>query len=202
MSEKEKKDSGAPLYRVDTVPPPAGQSDAYNAPTKVGPMPAATIAAMMQEAERQVAENNARAAKKVAASAKPIPREEPETPQKVAVAAAVPEAEIEAAPAPDPAAPQEPPAPEHIPKIYSEEDDEDKAATLLSPFAKPPPTPPTSSPHVDDVVAAVDEKNAPLAPPPMAALRPSTGWTSWAIVALIAVAAALAIWWLKHHGHG
>jgi hypothetical protein len=190
MSEKEKKEESAAMYRVETVPPPAGESDAYNAPTKVGPMPAATIAAMMQEAERHVAENNARAAKKVAAATPPIPREEPESEPKVKAAA------------PEPPTDHQPIAPpQELPKIYDDADDEDRAATLLSTHAKPPPTPPTSSPHIDEVAAA-NEKDAPLAPPTMTALRTDkqTDWVSWVLVALIAALAVVAVWWLKHHG--
>src|SRR6476620_10538220 len=98
MSEDDKKE--AQIYRVETVPPPAGESDAYNAPTKVGPMPAATIAAMMQETERHVAENNARAAKKVAAATAPIPREEPESEPKVKAAAPEPPTDHQPLPPP------------------------------------------------------------------------------------------------------
>lgn len=43
MSKEDEKDE---LYRVDTVPPPAGENDAYNAPTKVGPMPLSVLDAM------------------------------------------------------------------------------------------------------------------------------------------------------------
>ena len=38
MSEKNgNDDTDESIFRVDTVPPPAGDDDAYNAPTRVGP---------------------------------------------------------------------------------------------------------------------------------------------------------------------
>lgn len=42
MSDAEKDDS-----KVDTVPPPSGEDDAYNAPTRVGPVDQAVLEAMM-----------------------------------------------------------------------------------------------------------------------------------------------------------
>jgi hypothetical protein len=42
-SEKKKEDE---IYRVETVPPPPGEGDAYNAPTKVGQMPKEVLEAM------------------------------------------------------------------------------------------------------------------------------------------------------------
>jgi hypothetical protein len=53
MSDDE-KDEG--IYKVDTVPPPAGEGDAYNAPTRVGPMGAAVVEEMMHAAERKATE--------------------------------------------------------------------------------------------------------------------------------------------------
>ena len=43
-ADPEKKDDW--IHRVDTVPPPVGEGDAYNAPTKVGPLSADVIDAM------------------------------------------------------------------------------------------------------------------------------------------------------------
>jgi hypothetical protein len=59
MPNDDEKNSS--LYRADTIPPPDGESDAYNAPTKVGPISAAAVAEMMKGAELKVAEVNARA---------------------------------------------------------------------------------------------------------------------------------------------
>ncbi|MBX3187574.1 MAG: hypothetical protein KF819_11190 [Labilithrix sp.] len=47
MANDDEKDE---LYRVDTVPPPAGEGDAYSAPTKVGPMPQSVLDAMKKAA--------------------------------------------------------------------------------------------------------------------------------------------------------
>jgi hypothetical protein len=44
MSDSDEKDQ---VYQVDTVPPPEGEADAYNAPTRVGQMAASTIAEML-----------------------------------------------------------------------------------------------------------------------------------------------------------
>ena len=58
------------IFRVDTVPPPAGEADAYNAPTRVGPMAAAVVEEMMVASVRK-AEGLTRAAEaKAAASLK------------------------------------------------------------------------------------------------------------------------------------
>jgi hypothetical protein len=61
-------DDDEKLYRADTVPPPAGAEgeDAYNAPTKVGPMSAA-IQEMILAAEKKATEMQARANEKSAA---------------------------------------------------------------------------------------------------------------------------------------
>jgi hypothetical protein len=47
MSDQNEKDE---VYQVDTVPPPEGEADAYNAPTRVGQMAASTIAEMLMVA--------------------------------------------------------------------------------------------------------------------------------------------------------
>ncbi len=43
------------IFRVQTVPPPPGTTDAYNAPTKVGPMAAAIVGEMVEYARRRAA---------------------------------------------------------------------------------------------------------------------------------------------------
>ena len=68
MSDDEKED-GPAIYRVETIPPPDGEDDAYSAPTKVGPMADAAVRELMQAAERRAAELSARLAEKKAASA-------------------------------------------------------------------------------------------------------------------------------------
>lgn len=42
------------IYRVDTVPPPQGESDAYNAPTRVGPMASALVEEMLAQGRREM----------------------------------------------------------------------------------------------------------------------------------------------------
>ena len=68
MSDDEKED-GPAIYKVETIPPPDGEDDAYSAPTKVGPMADAAVRELMQAAERKAAELTARNAEKKAASA-------------------------------------------------------------------------------------------------------------------------------------
>jgi hypothetical protein len=50
MPENDEKNEDG-LYRADTVPPPDGGGDAYNAPTKVGPMAATVIKEMIAAAQ-------------------------------------------------------------------------------------------------------------------------------------------------------
>jgi len=85
MSDDEKEEA---IYRVETVPPPAGETDAYNAPTKVGPMAAAVVEEMMHAAVRKSNELSQRADEKRAAlvaqtnaSAAPAPGEESAAPR-------------------------------------------------------------------------------------------------------------------------
>jgi hypothetical protein len=56
------------IFRVDTVPPPAGESDAYSAPTRVGPMAAAVVEEMMVASVRKAVELTQAAEEKAAAS--------------------------------------------------------------------------------------------------------------------------------------
>ncbi|MDB4942005.1 MAG: hypothetical protein JWP97_1539 [Labilithrix sp.] len=58
MSDDENENHG--IYRVDTIPPPDGEDDAYSAPTKVGPMADAAVRELMHAAERRAAELNAK----------------------------------------------------------------------------------------------------------------------------------------------
>jgi hypothetical protein len=62
------------IYKVDTVPPPDGEDDAYSAPTRVGVMPESLVAEIMHAAElksaalREKKESQKRAASASAAS--------------------------------------------------------------------------------------------------------------------------------------
>ncbi len=44
------------IHKVDTVPPPAGEDDAYSAPTRVGSMAAAAVEELMRQAEKTAGE--------------------------------------------------------------------------------------------------------------------------------------------------
>jgi hypothetical protein len=59
MSENEKNNDEGEIYRVDTVPPPPGEGDAYNAPTRVGAMAESVlIEEMIHAAESEAASGN------------------------------------------------------------------------------------------------------------------------------------------------
>jgi hypothetical protein len=75
MSDDDDNKQG--IYKVDTVPPPAGDGDAYNAPTRVGPMAAAVVEEMMHAAERKAAELNLRSEEKRASKGSPASRPMP-----------------------------------------------------------------------------------------------------------------------------
>lgn len=55
-ARKNDDDSDGAIHKMDTLPPPEGEDDAYNAATKVGPMARAAVEAMMAKA--QVDENS------------------------------------------------------------------------------------------------------------------------------------------------
>jgi hypothetical protein len=44
------------IYKIDTVPPPAGENDAYSAPTRVGPMASAVVEEIIAQAKREAQE--------------------------------------------------------------------------------------------------------------------------------------------------
>ena len=184
------------LYRVDTVPPPAGESDAYNAPTKVGPMAASVVAEMMKAAEKAAANVNAAAAAKVV----------------------TPEANIAATTKvksfADRAVVSEIPPPGDVPRVYDsraeadddDDDNEDAAATMVNSLSKPPavdPLPPAPPPAL-----VFDERPPPsagrLAPPPIASFAPppeepglGRSWIDYLLVLIILGAAGGAIYLLR-----
>jgi hypothetical protein len=49
MAEKDRDDES--IFKVDTIPPPAGDDDAYSAPTRVGPSNAVEWAELMRKAD-------------------------------------------------------------------------------------------------------------------------------------------------------
>lgn len=48
--EDDERDSDDAIFKVDTVPPPPGDDDAYNAPTRVGPMSKDALEELIQQA--------------------------------------------------------------------------------------------------------------------------------------------------------
>jgi hypothetical protein len=81
MSDENEKDQ---VYQVDTVPPPDGEADAYNAPTRVGQMAATTIVEMLMvagveeaEAKEIAAQGGASALPTPAAPPASVPQEAP-----------------------------------------------------------------------------------------------------------------------------
>lgn len=157
------------IHRVDTVPPPDGEGDAYSAATKVGPMAEAVVKEMMHAAGVKAAELKARSDKKpetagggaraASDSAKPAPPSAPPRPS-----------------APRPPAPQVRVDPRvevddatdadaSIPRTYADEE-EDNAETMLSSLAKPPPLPHAPhAPHAPRAPMQTLPLGAPLARP-------------------------------------
>ena len=50
------KNDDEPIFKVDTIPPPPGESDVYSAPTKVGPMAASLVEEMLLAAKKSATE--------------------------------------------------------------------------------------------------------------------------------------------------
>ncbi|MDB4945969.1 MAG: hypothetical protein JWP97_5503 [Labilithrix sp.] len=64
MSDDQKNGNEDGIYRLDTLPPPDGETDAYSAPTRVGPMAAAAVEELMKAAERRATDLSARSEEK------------------------------------------------------------------------------------------------------------------------------------------
>jgi hypothetical protein len=172
------------IHRVDTVPPPEGERDAYSAATRVGPMAEAVVMEMMHAAGVKAAELRARSDKKSEAatearaasdSAKPAPPSAPPRPS--APRPAAPRLDARAEPADEATD-----ADASIPRTYADED-EDNAETMLSPMAKPPSMP--KAPHVPRApmqtlplapqLARPVTEPIPLTPPLFPSQRPAPG---------------------------
>lgn len=116
MAEEDAKDGEPSIYKVDTVPPPAGDSDAYNAPTRVGPASIAEWADLVKRADdegkklaEEIENSPASARLKRPPASTPSPTSSPGSSKR----------------------PVEPP-PVEVPKIYSDDGEENEdAATLL-----------------------------------------------------------------------
>ncbi len=137
VDERDKEDS---IHKVDTVPPPAGDGDAYNSPTKVGPVSQDAWAELIRKANEE-GERNAAAS---GPASRPFPpKSQAPSSDKAPVSSSKPASSA--------AAPNAP-----LPRVYDENDDDD-AATVLSEQARaqlgvpsaappaPPPTPPAAS---------------------------------------------------------
>jgi hypothetical protein len=186
--DDDKKDG---IYKVDTVPPPPGEGDAYSAPTKVGPMAAAVVEEMMHAAERKAAALLQRAEEQKASvrertSTQPAPPLGPASrPAGARAQPGLPGRKPDPAPSPSTLDAAElvelddgPP-----PRLYDDSDDEDNAATLLSKAAQAPvvmPIPrPARVPALDLPVPASKPAAAfPPTPAPTAAFPPTPSATS------------------------
>jgi hypothetical protein len=168
------------IHKVETIPPPAGESDAYNAPTKVGPMAAAIVEEMMHAAERKAADLSKLAEQKKAEKAV---REQRAVEAKArAVIENTPPKAATPTRSNRPKPVQALPSPAPPPRMYEdEEEDDDDAETLLSKAAKPPilpPLPPAARsapalpPHATPLQSAPRINPAPVAPVPAPPIAP------------------------------
>jgi len=161
----------------DTIPPPDGESDAYNAPTKVGPMSAATIASMMQATAGKAQELKERSAER---AAQLVAR------QKQAAAS---EVQPNIPPPPPP-----PPIADVLPRVNS--DDEPEDAPRADRVQMPTPV---------DASAAKRAQEAPIGaaritPPKAVAPESRPGQNAdLLIIAIIVAAAVAAVWMLQRH---
>lgn len=143
-------DDDGKIHKLDTVPPPAGESDAYNAPTKVGPVSSNAWADLIREA----AEKHA-LSRSGAATSRPLGEPVPASQRQDHDDEAPPEHEAE------------------IPRL----DDDDYALaepTKVHPRAEPPPLPPP----VTTARASVSTQPPPPSPALARVSRPPVfpGW--------------------------
>lgn len=129
---------------VATVPPPAGEEDAYNAPTKVGEVTNDAWAKLIAEAnEQQAQEEAASEAKREEKKDKLPPVTVPPAPVSV------------------------PEGPMKIVRLFeadeAAEDEDDNAATLLNQFSKPPTQPPPEEFLDDDDLEPASVSGAGIA---------------------------------------
>lgn len=141
----EKSDDEGSIFKVDTVPPPAGDGDAYNAPTKVGPVSAEAWVELMKQADATAkkasdAQESLEDAgphsrppnsRQPASVPKPAPASGGATSASAASASAASSTTNDDAP---PASTQPPPG--DVPRVYDSEDSDENAATMLNPNAK------------------------------------------------------------------
>lgn len=159
MSDDDKKDEA--IYKVDTVPPPAGEDDAYSAPTRVGPMAAAVVEEMMVASVRKAAELTAVAEEKAAASKRKAAAEAVERKTTPVASAVAPTDQLsesdlipDAAPSSrGPSSPRKPPTLSKPPPVPQKPT---PPAAIATPLASPVPQGPPPRMYDD----ADDEDNA------------------------------------------
>lgn len=186
-ARKNDDDSDGAIHKMDTLPPPEGEDDAYNAATKVGPMARAAVEAMMAKA--QVDENSSLPPPASFTRGVKLPK-----------------------PGRLPSMDAPAPAPE-VHKIYDEVEDGDLFEPTALLVAEPPPPTSASPPSVASAASAsfpaapVQSVAPPATPdvspaPPIAPARPSTLAAEIAIfvgtfLALSLVALVVYLAWLR-----
>ena len=158
-------DDAGGIYKVETVPPPAGSGDAYTAPTKVGPMTPALVQEMMHAAKAK-AEAKAEEKKRSAASAAATARHPRFAGVPVGVVARtalgppIPRVDV-----PEPPEPSEPPRVVVEEPIFLAPTSPVDIAQIVAPVVVPPASPP-----VVPVLEIDPLPELPLALPPAALL--------------------------------
>ena len=176
MSNDDQSEDDDAIHRVDTVPPPAGEGDAYSAATKVGPMAEAIVKEMMHAAGVKAAVLRARSDEKsatasearAAEASRPAARSasaqsasaRPTAPRPAGVRVDARAELVDGLKETDASVPLTYADDDEVPLTYADDDEEeDNAETMLSPAAKPP-----SLPHPPHVPRA-QMQTLPLAPP-------------------------------------
>lgn len=201
----EKTDDEGSIFKVDTVPPPAGDGDAYNAPTKVGPVSAEAWVELIKQADataKKAAEGQESLEDAGPHSKPPISRQPGSVPKPTsggATAASVASPTTNDAPASTPHSTEPPPG--DIPRVYDNEDSDEHAATMLNPNAKNlVDSGARADASIFGAMAAVmpgpqaEEPPAPqsvLGPP-----RPQTEYFSLAVMACVVVFGAGLVYYL------
>jgi hypothetical protein len=158
-------DSATPdegIHRCDTVPPPDGETDAYNAPTKIGPMARGMVDQLMAQAEAMQGIDST----PPKSGERPLPARKPKPSDPPVVVSPVP--------APQAALPA-PPAPEGIARMYdaSDEGDTFDPTSLLGEAQAQAQGQPQQSGSTKLLEVSVVSGVASIAPAPMASV-PST----------------------------
>jgi hypothetical protein len=120
-------DNDEGIYKVDTVPPPQGEDDAYSAPTKVGVMASAIVGELLMQGQREADAPSPEAEVKTVPPPPPVV-EAVNVVEATKVEVAAPEAEAEPVAAP--------------PRVST------KPAAVVERGAEPEPTPPSNLPYL------------------------------------------------------